>query len=290
MKSYLQRPISITVTAILAIVLVYFLTVGFSGEKKTNADSQLIVLMYHHIDPKTSDATITPEQFKSHLQALHDNGYNVVSMDKVLSFSRIKKNLPKKSVLITFDDGYESFYKYAYPLLKEYNMVATNFIVVDSTDHPSPQAIPHLTWDEMREMKQNGMSFYSHTYDQHKLAEVDQGGTKKPMLAYHLYVKDRSSAETNEEYKNRIKTDLSLAEKRLQEELGEQPHLLAFPYGAYNQTVIDISKELGIEKTFAITEGLNNLVDYVYHRVNAGSPYISANTLMAKLKKLQETL
>lgn len=250
---------------------------------------KVLVLTYHHIDPNQAGPTITPELFKSHLDALQTNKYNVISMEKYLQFARTGEPIPPNAVVITFDDGYESFHTYAYPELKKRGFPATNFIVVKSTDIVNPAALPHLTWDQMREMKKNGMSFYSHTYNQHRMMNTAKAGNPQPILANPVYLPGPDRVETPAEYQTRIREDLALAERRLRDELGEQPRLLAYPYGAYNETVVKIGKELGIELFFTVQEGINGRNDVQVKRINAGIPEMTADALLAKLKQYHES-
>ncbi|GAX92026.1 polysaccharide deacetylase family protein [Effusibacillus lacus] len=271
----------------------------FSGDSPAGASEQLpipiyyedkvLVLTYHHIDPAELDFTISPDRFVTHLEALKKHNYNVVSMEDYRQYVTKGASLPPNAVVITFDDGYESFYRYAYPALKKMGYPATNFIVVKSTDVLNPKALPHLTWDQMREMKQNGMSFYNHTYDQHRHENTNAGGNPRAMLANPLFLVDKNRPETHEEYKARIRQDLALAEKRLDEELGDQPNLLAFPYGQYNDTVLEVGKELGIDLFFLyLQEGINDRDDTLVARVNAGQAGLSAEDLLAKLKRYHD--
>ncbi|MGG1795607.1 polysaccharide deacetylase family protein [Brevibacillus formosus] len=243
------------------------------------------VLTYHHIDESDqSSATITPELLRSHLVMLKENGYNVIGMEALLEAHKQNKSLPSKSVVLTFDDGYESFYTHAAPLLKEFGMTATNFVVVESTDQKNPNELPHLSWDQMRELEQQGMTFYSHTYDSHQKIPTDTNNRSGPALTSRKYLKEEGRLETYKEYHQRIKADISLANQRLVEELGEQPALLAFPYGAYDETVLDISRSLDIELMFAANEGEYIPGSKLLYRMNAGTPSMSAEDLAIKLK------
>ncbi|MFC4769962.1 polysaccharide deacetylase family protein [Effusibacillus consociatus] len=245
---------------------------------------KVIVLMYHHIDPNESGITISPERFKSHLDALQQKGYNVISIEQYQQFLKTRAAIPPNAVVLTFDDGYESFYTHAFPELKKRSLPATNFIVVKSTDVVNPNILPHLSWDQMREMKKHGISFYNHTYDQHRVGQTSKTGEKNPLLANPLFLPGENRPESAGEYRARIKEDLSLAEKRLEEELGEQPKFLAFPYGAYNDQVIEVGKELGIELFFTIEEGINDRNQTLIYRLNAGRADLSANDLIAKIE------
>lgn len=245
---------------------------------------KVLVLIYHHINASESGVTISPERFASHLDALIQSGYHVISMERYLNFVEQGKPIPDNAVVITFDDGYESFYIYAYPELQKRHLSATNFIVVGSTDHANPRSLPHLTWDEIRKMKKHGMSFYSHTYNQHRIGKTSEHHKGKPLLTGPVSLDYDGRMETEHEYQQRIRQDLQLAEKRIEQELGPQTPLLAFPYGAYNETVIRIGEELGIRLFFTVDEGINDRNTKAVYRINAGIPSITADGLIKKLQ------
>jgi biofilm PGA synthesis lipoprotein PgaB len=92
--------------------------------------------------------------------------------------------------------------------------------------------------------------------------------------------------ETEGEYLARIKADLRLANARLDEELGEQEKLIAFPYGAYNDDVLKIGDELGFRLYFTTEPGMNYTGSRIVYRINAGSPEITANKLLKKMRQL----
>jgi len=90
------------------------------------------VLMYHHVSShKGALVTITPENFESHARFLADEGYKTLTLDEFAAFKKGRLELPKKSVLITFDDGWIDNYLVAYPILKKYSLRATIFVITD---------------------------------------------------------------------------------------------------------------------------------------------------------------
>jgi biofilm PGA synthesis lipoprotein PgaB len=92
---------------------------------------QAVVLMYHHIsNHPVGKIIITPELFGQHLNILQKEGYHVISLEQYASFLEGKSVIPVKSAVITFDDGNESFYTYAYPQLLKKHMPATDFVIV----------------------------------------------------------------------------------------------------------------------------------------------------------------
>lgn len=243
----------------------------FKGHKEG-----VVVLMYHDFGYGNNPKVINAEVFEDQMAALAASEYDVITMEQFIDYTEGRLTLDKKSVLITFDDGYEDFYEIAYPILKKYNLTATNFIIVTYTQDPSPYANPHLTWDQMREMKSHGFSFYSHTYKHHLYLDAEQ---KNAALV------SRKEGETDEKYVGRVKSDLRYANELLTKELGEQPNLLAFPYGRYSDELLEICKELGIEHTFTIKSGINQVGSTVHPRVNAGLARLSGEDLLKIIKR-----
>lgn len=98
----------------------------------TPAGNKLLVLEYHSISTNgfEDQITITKEKFISHLDYLRDNGYQTMWLSEVGQYQNAKKPLPPKTVVLTFDDGYKNNYTELFPLLKEYGMKATVFMVL----------------------------------------------------------------------------------------------------------------------------------------------------------------
>lgn len=262
--------IAISFLAVIAISIVAIF--GMTAHKPKG----VVVLMYHDFGYSGNPSIINPEVFDDQMNALYENDFNVISMEQYVDYMEGKIDLPEKSVLITFDDGYLDFYEIAYPILQQYQFPATNFIVVKSSEVHNPKHLPHMTWDQMREMKANGMSFYNHTYDSHKM--IDQGDKRVPMLANYL------EGETSDEYKARVREDLVKAHELLVRELGEQDNILAFPYGAFSDELLEVMKEIGINHAFTIRPGLNERGgDGLYYRVNAGLSAMDGDALIKKI-------
>ncbi|MCR8657180.1 polysaccharide deacetylase family protein [Paenibacillus endoradicis] len=269
------------------IIIILFFFVGISAASAykyfQGHDEGVVVLMYHDFGYSNDPKIINAEVFEEQMAALAASDYDVISMDQYVDYMEGNLELEKKSVLITFDDGYEDYYSIAYPILKKYNLPATNFIIVKHTNEPNDKTLPHLTWDQMREMKQYGQSFYSHTYNHH--IYLDPGEND------HAALVSLKENETEEQYIGRIKSDLSYANELLVKELGEQPNIVAFPYGRYDDKLLKITKELGIDHTFNIKKGINQSTGTkqsdtaVYHRVNAGLSKISGEDLLKLIKR-----
>ena len=141
--------------------------------------TEVPILMYHHLveepdDPAIGQDTLWVGQFRRQLELLRKEGYHTVSIEQLIAFATRGEPLPDKPVCLTFDDGYSSTYELAFPLLKEFEMKATVFVIGVSVgkntykDTGLPMT-PHFTWEQAREMADSGLvSLQSHTYDMHQ--------------------------------------------------------------------------------------------------------------------------
>lgn len=233
------------------------------------------MLTYHDMNPdKNMDSpyNISPSQFAKQLDYLTQKGFHFISMQHFLDFMFDNQPVPPNAVVITFDDGTKSFYRYAYPELKKRKFPATNFIIVKNVDKGRS-----FSWDQMREMSNDGMSFFSHTYDHHRNTNY---GTDQRLLTNPLFLEKEERMETDDEYQARIKADLLLADKRITEELGEQPKLLCFPFGSFNDTVVEIGKQLGIKLFFTVNKGINTKNQRLIYRINSGDNGLDPEELL----------
>ncbi|MBD8500378.1 polysaccharide deacetylase family protein [Paenibacillus arenosi] len=254
-------------------------------EKPIYYRDEVVVLMYHHITSKPRRSwVITPEQFEVQIQEVLRAGFEFITIDQYIDYMLHSKPVPPNAVLLTFDDGYASFYTDVFPILKTYGIKATNFVIINTIGNDKNDNVKKLTWDQMREMKKAGMSFYSHTYDSHKYVPINREGTKeRPMLIRPMYREEWKRVETHSEYLARVKQDLLKAEQKLKKELGNTNSLIAFPYGAYNQDVLNICKQIGIEISFTVKPGINDRKQRNGFRVNGGDQKIEVNELIERM-------
>jgi len=150
----------------------------------------LPVLMYHHVSPKPGLVTCTPENFRAQMAWLANNGWKTLSTAEFEAVLR-SGEIPKKSVLVTFDDGYLDNWVYAHPVLQEFGQRATIFLITGwigdgpCRPHAGPGAAPEvpthkqamaaaaegklddafLRWSEVEAMRAAGtFDFHSHTH------------------------------------------------------------------------------------------------------------------------------
>src|SRR4029453_14466196 len=104
---------------------------------------RVLVLMYHDLSPEPKDpSALSVANFGKQLELMRDNNFHWISMSHNTDFILHSSPVPDNAVLLTFDDGYESFYTYAYPLLQKYQAPASNFLIVKTIDNPEYKGIP----------------------------------------------------------------------------------------------------------------------------------------------------
>lgn len=252
--------------------------------KKIYYTNRALVLMYHHIDEENySSITITPERFESDLKMLKDKGFNVVSLRYLLLAIDGQAKLPPNAVVITFDDGLESFYTYAYPLLEKYEMPAINFVITKRIDYkPENSKLEFMNRTQLKEMLQSGLiDIQSHTHDSHEYIFANRNLDKIGKIASPIYYVGRDEFESQAEYENRVRVDLSKSFEVLKEILGEEPYVLSFPFGHYNDKVVKIAKEVGFSYFVTIKKDVNlqDSRDAFIYRINAGINTIDEDKL-----------
>lgn len=151
------------------------------GSKEKNS---VPILAYHEVCdlPQEIKAlhsyNVTLSAFKKQMAFLYKRNYSVIKLEEFVSCLTQKRQTPPKSVVITFDDGYKNNYTHALPILKQYNFPATIFLATDYVGtkelfpwlndlHGGNEKVKEnwmpLSWEEIKEMSQEGITFGSHT-------------------------------------------------------------------------------------------------------------------------------
>lgn len=161
---------------LIIILVVIILAAGLSFYYLRANFYDIPVLMYHNISPPDEGnmANVTPEVFKEQMAFIADNGYKVIGPDEYLDYLAGKKPIKKNLVMITFDDGYENNYTYAFTVLKEHGFKAVIFAVVDKIDREGYLSVPQI-----REMQAAGIVFGSHTLNESYLPALSEEEIKK---------------------------------------------------------------------------------------------------------------
>ncbi|HEL1566812.1 TPA: polysaccharide deacetylase family protein [Streptococcus suis] len=199
---------------------------------------KLPILMYHAIhvmapeEEANANLIVDPTTFESHLKALQDAGYYTLSPEE--AYKVLTENvLPagKKVVWLTFDDSLWDFYSYAYPLLKQYQMKATNNVITGFTEYGQAG---HLTLDQIKEMQTAGLSFQGHTVNH-------------PDLEYSS-IED----QTNE---------LTSSKAYLDSQLNQETIAIAYPGGRYSADTVALTEQAGYKLGLTTNNGLASLAD-----------------------------
>jgi len=185
---------------------------------------EAVVLMYHRFGEDRHPSTnIRVEQLEAQLDYLEDNGYAVVPLADVLAALRGDVELPDRTVVITVDDAYRSVYTVGYPRMRERGHPFTVFVATDPVDQGQPG---YMTWDQMREMADHGVSFANH------------GSTHDSLI-------ERRPGESREDWLARVRADVQKGARRLAEELEPLAGAFAYPYGEYDGASAAVIAELG---------------------------------------------
>ena len=191
------------------------------------AQNHAVVLQYHRFDEfKYPSTNISTKLFEKQIKYLVQHKYNIWPLSKTVKYLLQNKKIPEHTICITIDDGYQSTYLKAYPILKKYKLQFTVFINALPVIHQSKN---YMSWDEMREMGKYGAEFANHTY-------------------FHSYLV-RASNRTSQAYKIYVKKEIEKCEVKIKKELGSYvctaPKMLAYPFGEYDAKLIEIVKKLG---------------------------------------------
>ena len=222
--------------------------------------AQVPILMYHHLsEDVTNSEMVSPEQFEAQIRALSEAGYTGVSFDELQAYVLRGAPLPEKPVVITFDDGYESNYTLAYPILQKYGMKATIFAIGVSfgKDHykDTDYAItPHFGAAEAAEMAASGLiSIQSHTYDMHQWPPYESGSAVRENIL-------PLPGESEEAYVQALTEDFTRSRALLEDAAGQPVDVLAYPAGQYSTLAQVTLQSLGVHVTLSTNPGVNTVV------------------------------
>lgn len=184
------------------------------------------ILTYHSIDESGSVISTAFKTFRRQMKHLNDANWNVVSLNDLVNSMVEKTPILPKTVVLTFDDGFQNFYTSAFPVLAQYEFKATVFLVTDHCDKyndwpGNPRDLPRsrlLSWNEIKELKGLNIEFGSHTRTHTDLRKIRPGQIHSEVVESKLAIEDALGCE--------VKT-------------------FAYPYGRYDELA-----RKTVEKTF----------------------------------------
>jgi len=233
-----------------------------------------IALSYHEVrdevrdypDPFAVDSAALVAQFAW----LRGNGYKPVSLAAIQAARAGGPPLPAKAVLLTFDDGYLSFYTRVYPLLREFNYPAVLALVGKWLEQPDGAAgvkygensqvleASFPSWAQLREMAGSGLvEMASHSYDLHRGVIANPQGNVQPAATARIYDPASASYESDAQWRARVREDLARNNALIERGTGQRPRAMVWPYGSYNEELLRIAAELGMPVGITLNDGVN---------------------------------
>ena len=211
------------------------------------------VLMYHEVSPSPEPGfrryTVTVREFRRQMRWLSALGYQPIDMDALVAARRGQASLPKRPVVITFDDGFQGCVDHAVPILRAHNFTAVFYLVSGLMGKTSRWLLPELgtelplmSWDTARALAAEGFQCEAHTVTHPRLAGLDPA---------------------------RCRTELVDARSRLEDGLSRAVVHLAYPYGSFDQAVRMAAGDAGYVSACSTRPGLSGADDdlLALHRV-----------------------
>ena len=206
------------------------------ADQRPRETAQVPILLYHHIQELPADASdalrrwsLTPEQFAEHIRWIDEQGFSVINMAQLNDHLQHGTPLPKRPLILTFDDGWKDHYTVVFPLLDKYHFTATFFITTESVGHSA-----FVAWEDLQKMEAAGMDIQSHSVT-------------------HPHLTRLKDAEAIDEIKE--------SKKELESHLKKPLTVFAYPFGNYSDKIIAMVKAAGYESA-TIVNGSN--VGYLY--------------------------
>jgi biofilm PGA synthesis lipoprotein PgaB len=249
------------------------------------AAQSFIALAYHNVEDTEPDQTyvgVSTERLISQLSWLQRNGYQPVTVDDLLAARDGGKPLPDKAVLLTFDDGYESFYTRVFPVLKAFRFPAVLALVgawleggTDTTVRYAPDKIrpeqtavvqfgdlkvrrdQFLTWDQLREIRDSGLvEIGSHSHDAHHGLPANPQGNSQPDVTTARFDPVTGLYESEASARRALNADTARMVEKITAELGRRPRVMVWPYGEHSETAISVAAANGLPIAFTLADGL----------------------------------
>ena len=187
------------------------------------------ILVYHNLGPQAKGRLVlAARSFEEQMRYLKAQGYRVVSLAEFVEFMRGRRQLPRRSVVLSFDDGYRAFKDYAYPVLKELGFTATLFVYTDYVG-ASRNA---LSWAELRQLAAEGFEVHAHSKSHADLR--------------------RAQGERDAQFAKRMQAELVDVVRIFERQLGRPTPLLAYPYGRTDDHVIRHARDAGYVAAFTV--------------------------------------
>lgn len=257
-----KKHILTAISAVLAAFMIIFsLPQGKSAVSagtvpaESSEPTPLPVIMYHQITADSNGADkyiVTCEQLENDFKYIRESGYTAITAEELYACVKNGTSLPEKPIMITFDDGCESFINYAVPLLEKYKLKAVMSVVGSFADRFTTVEDHNLrysclNWDEIAQLNSSGIvEIANHTYDMHNNSGGRKGASKK-------------LGESDESYKAALTADVGKMQELTFKYTGKYPVTFTFPYGAMSKNSRSIISEMGFGVILTCEERVNKI-------------------------------
>jgi peptidoglycan/xylan/chitin deacetylase (PgdA/CDA1 family) len=204
--------------------------------------------MYHYVenvkdplDTTRKMLNINPVVFEYQLKTIKDSGYTTYYVKEVAEALNGYRKLQEKSIVLTFDDGYEDFYTYALPLLQKYRVKATYYVINNLIGKKG-----YITETQLKEIRDSGLvEIGAHTMN-------------------HVYLKGMS--------KEAQRREILESKEGLEKMLGIRVSTFAYPFGAFDDNAISVVKEGLFSAAVSVIPGNVHSQNerYFLYRIRAG--------------------
>jgi peptidoglycan/xylan/chitin deacetylase (PgdA/CDA1 family) len=189
--------------------------------------------------------TTSISEFERQMEYLKAHGYHAVTLGELHEWQMGMRELPGRPVVITFDDGDQSVYDLAFPILARLGFRATLFVVTSRVGTRWNE-VDCLDWGRLRELEESGVfQIESHSHDIHY--KVDADGSMHPVFvaaSEHGFEIDGASS-----WEDAVRDDLIRSYEAIERHIGRAPAFLAWPYGTATPELDRVAREAGYLRT-----------------------------------------
>jgi len=216
------------------------------------------VLLLHDIDAE-GEYSVSEEQFERQMELIKDEGFNTVSFEDLYEYTLNGRELPENPIIITFDDGYQSNYDIAYPILEKLDMKAAIYIIgsslgKDTYKDTGEKIHPHFGYEEAVEMYVSGLiDIQSHSYDMHQSEKFEKISPVRDNVK-------RFEDESEKDYIEAFNSDFSAEDSIIKEITGRSIHSFSYPTGYYSRETEALLGLLGVKSTVTTESGVNTVI------------------------------
>ena len=201
----------------------FFIFISFVVIKANAEESNITVLMYHRIgDDRYPSTNISQELFEKHIEYLVEENINVLPITELSKYLKKEINLTNKTVFITIDDAYKSFFQNGFPILKKNKLPFSIFVSANYVSNEDDSDF--MSWSMLKEVSSNNGLILNHSKSHESLVGMD------------LQI---------------LKKEIEQNQIEIEKKIGVQPKIFSYPYGESSKSIEEVIKILNYEIAFS---------------------------------------